>query len=120
MKESPWSVVLSFEVVGVKMLVSESGDDLLKAQLPANTSHPRALVTLLEGLALWSGSPVCAAACVGEAGVGCFDRIFYGTGPVAPESPLVDFDVRGPRPTRGRRLSGIADFRQLRLLEGGR
>ena len=122
MNQATWSVVLSFGASGVKLLVQDDGDDVLKAQLPGNVGHPRALVTVLEGLALWSGSRVCAAAYVDEPGAGCFDRVFFGSGPAGPESPLVEFDVQAPRPCRRRyrRLSGVGDFRQLRLLEGGR
>ena len=121
MNQATWSVVLSFGARGVKLLVQDEGDDVLKAQLPGNVGHPRALLTVLEGLALWSGSRVCAAAYVDEPGAGCFDRVFFGSGPAGPESPLVEFDVQAPRQgRRPRRLSGVGDFRQLRLLEGGR
>lgn len=37
------------------------GDELLHAHLPLPPDHPRALLTLLEGLALWGGEPLCAA-----------------------------------------------------------
>lgn len=36
------------------------GDELLRAHLPLAPDHPRALLTLLEGLALWVGEPLCA------------------------------------------------------------
>ena len=43
----------------LKLLVtSPEGDDLLKARLPVRPPHPRALLTLLEGMALWSGEPL--------------------------------------------------------------
>jgi hypothetical protein len=32
--------------------------DLLKARLPPSPRHPRALLTLLEGAALWCGQPM--------------------------------------------------------------
>lgn len=121
MKRTTWSASLSFEAAGVKLLVKDAGDDILKAHLPPETRHPRALVTLLEGLALWSGGTLHAAAYVDDGGVGCFERIFFAGGLVEPESPLVSLEVEPrPRRTRARRLGGIGDFRQLRLLEGGR
>ena len=48
----------------VRLLVSdEQRHDLLKARLPTHPSHPRALLTLLEGLALYSGQRLCAVIC---------------------------------------------------------
>ena len=39
---------------------NDLGDELLHAQMPLPPDHPRALLTLLEGLALWAGEPLCA------------------------------------------------------------
>ena len=46
MNQATWSVVLSFGTSGVKLLVQDDGDDVLKAMLPGNVGHPRALVTV--------------------------------------------------------------------------
>jgi hypothetical protein len=97
--------------------VTSAEGDLLKARLPSHVGHPRALVTLLEGLALWEGAPQVVAAHVDEEGQGCYERIFYGNRPVEPDNVLVTFDVQHGA-TRGRRLRGMGDFRQLRLLGG--
>ncbi|MCA9690375.1 MAG: hypothetical protein KC636_12255 [Myxococcales bacterium] len=108
-----------FEAERVQLLVKDPTDDVLKAQLPPWTEHPRALLTILEGLSLWSGGRLCAAAYVDERATDCFEQIFYAGGLVEPASPLVTVDVC-PRRDRPRRLGGIGDFRQLRLREVGR
>ena len=56
---SLWPTMLRIGGKELKLLVtSPEGDDLLKARLPVRPPHPRALLTLLEGVALWSGEPV--------------------------------------------------------------
>ena len=46
---------------GRTVVVSSEGSDLLKAHLPNYPDHPRALLTMLEGLALWCGQALCVA-----------------------------------------------------------
>lgn len=104
----PWSV---------QLLVTDHGDDVLKARLSSNPAHPRALVTVLEGLALWQGAPLCVAASVDEGARGCFDQVMYGDGLFEPQSPLVCFEHRLDN-LRPHRLRGLGDFRQLRHLAG--
>ena len=41
-------------------------ETILKAHLPARPSHPRALSTLLEAMALWHGTKVRAALCADD------------------------------------------------------
>jgi hypothetical protein len=102
----------------VKVLVvdPEQGD-LLKARLPLVTQHPRALLTLLEGLALWRGQPlrvVVSATSAGDgrpcwSGSGLFgDELWPG------ESQLVRYEVADRAPRR-RALVGLGDFRSLRI-----
>jgi hypothetical protein len=43
------------------LLLSGPDGDLLKARLDTQPCHPRALLTLLEGLSLWSGEPLSVA-----------------------------------------------------------
>lgn len=98
-----------------KLLIEGPEGDALKARFPI-PNHPRALLTLLEGAALWTGSPLCTAISV--------DRrldpmsaaaLFGGEWPV--ESALVRFVYAAPRakPRRGH-IAGVGDFRQLHLL----
>lgn len=94
------------------LVQSEADGDLLKARLPSRPRHPRALLTMLEGLALWSGSPLCAVISADEsAQVGCALGLF-GSELWPAESQLVRFDaaVHGNR----KRLRGLGDFRALR------
>lgn len=114
-----WRVVLRFVPSGVQALVTDQGDDVLKARLSSYPGHPRALVTLMEGLALWCGTALCVAVCVDDDAQDCFERVFYGDGFLGPESPLVDFEHHH-REERPYRLRGVGDFRQLRLPWGPR
>ena len=114
-----YKVALRCHSHDVQLLVTEMGDDILKARLSPSPAHPRALVTLLEGLALWQGAPVCVAVSANEKSQACFDQVFcgYGGGLFGPESPLVHLEHRLDNP-RPKRLRGLGDFRQLRLLGG--
>lgn len=98
-----------------KLLIEGPDGDLLKARMP-RPHHPRALLTTLEGVALWAGNPLCAAI----SAEGRFDpshaaALFGGEWP--GESALVRFVAAVPR-ARGRRkhIAGVGDFGQLHLL----
>jgi hypothetical protein len=112
---SRWKVALQIGPTTLKLLVQDPEAVLLKARLPMDPDHPRALLTLLEGLALWGGAPLDAATSV----VGPSPRISAGAlfgGPWPHDSALVHFvDVAGPA-RRRRPLSGVGDFQQLRLV----
>lgn len=101
----------------IKLLVTDQqGNDRLKAVLSATPEHPRALLTLLEGLALWSGQPLTTAVAVDVRSDHSPDDTLFGGGVWPEESALVRFDF-DYRPTRTRRIRGPGDFRQLYLLE---
>lgn len=52
---------------GSRILVTDAGrEPILKARMTRRPNHPRALGTLLEGLALWENRPVRAALVVGD------------------------------------------------------
>jgi hypothetical protein len=110
-----WPTTLRIGATELKLLVtSPHGDDLLKARLPVRPRHPRALLTLLEGVALWSGEPLFAVISAGahrEAWLGSED---WGDDFWPTESQLVHFDCALP-PSRARRtLVGVGDFREVR------
>lgn len=119
MTHANWKVALRCTTKATKILVTSLGEDRLKANLDLSPSHPRALVTLLEGLSLWHGAPLRVAACADANARAYFEQILYGGGLWWPESPLVDFDIVEQRPHR-QRLRGLGDFRQLRMVEGPR
>jgi hypothetical protein len=54
----PWQCTLHVARHQATLLVTNAPHDLLKAQLDSHPSHPRALLTLLEGLSLWQGEPL--------------------------------------------------------------
>ena len=88
----------------------------MKARLPLPARHPRAIVTLLEGLAMWAGKPVSA---VISAGRMCHPRSaedVFGPDAWPVESPLVDWVVADNE--RQIRIPGVADFRDLYGVRG--
>jgi len=48
-----WKVVLRLSRTSALLLIASEGNDLLKARFDTPPNHPRALLTLLEGLSLW-------------------------------------------------------------------
>jgi hypothetical protein len=108
-----WKAVLQVTRTGALLLVTSESGDLLKARLPLSPRHPRALLTLLEGLALWDGTALrvvvsASGSSTDWLGSGLFgDELFPG------ESQLVQFDVER-LDHRAQRLRGVADFRPLR------
>ena len=108
-----WTVKLAATHSEARLLLQDEGrGDVLKARLPARPRHPRALLTLLEGLALWSGSALCVVISADEsAQVGCASDLF-GDDLWPVESPLVRFEPAVP--VSRRRLSGLGDFGALR------
>jgi hypothetical protein len=85
-----WSMRLRPRPTTIDLRLQVPGQDLLRAVLP-RPSHPRALVTLLEGLALWQGDALRVAVCVdgssdssGLTGLGLFGATLDDLG-----SPLV-------------------------------
>ena len=109
-----WPTTLRIGSKELKLLVtSPQGDDLLKARFPVQTSHPRALLTLLEGVALWSGGPLLA---VISASAQRNDWLYseeWGDEFWPAESPLVHFEFALP-PRPHRTLVGFGDFRDVR------
>lgn len=112
---SLWRPVLSFGAREMRVLVSDcEGSDLLKASLPLPARHPRAMLTLIESLALWSGERIAAvvsAADRSEPSARWLDETW------PDESALVRFDFVATRERRRRRIEGVSDFRDLRRLQ---
>ena len=110
---SIWKSVVKLTPTQVTLLVRESpASDVLKARLPRESQHPRALLTLLEGLALWNGRPLHTVLSAASA-FGCSDAArLFGDELFPGESQLVRFELaaRGSREV----LRGLGDFRALR------
>jgi hypothetical protein len=110
-----WPTTLRVTHQDLKLLVSTpEEDDLLKARLPIRPRHPRALLTLLEGLALWSGEPLYVVISAGKHREDWLGSEQWGEELWPEESALVQFDLAAPRTRRRRTLSGVGDFREVR------
>jgi hypothetical protein len=96
-----------------RLLLTAAEGDLLKARLSTTPCHPRALLTLLEGLRLWSGQPLCVALSVDDRCLRWPGAPLFGDELWPTESQLVRFDVVS-RDRRRVHLTGLGDFRQLR------
>ena len=113
---SPWNVMIEANPHAVRALVTDSQrNEVLKAQLPSFPSHPRALLALLEGLALWSESPINAAICAAPSLTRTCGEALFGRSLLPVDSALVRFHEVEPA-RRRRTLAGVGDFRQARLL----
>ena len=100
-----------------QILVTQDGDDRLRAQLSPQPHHPRALPTLLEGLSMWLATPVDAALIVDANSTGSSVSDLFGDALLPPDLAQVRFDVRVRGGDR-RRLRGPGDFRGLYRLHG--
>ena len=108
-----WTAVLRTTAREVTLLVrSPELGDLVKARLPREARHPRVLLTMLEGVALFGGSPICVALSAAPTSAPWLESGLFGDELWPVESQLVRFIVadRGCR----RRLPGLGDFRSLR------
>lgn len=113
-----WKTTLQPTHRVVRLLVTDrEGSDVLKAVLPPIPQHPRALLTVLEGLALWSGQPLTVAISAGPPLDRRFGEALFGDGLLPIDSALVNFEFLAP-PRKRRKIIGVGDFRQLRLLNG--
>ena len=92
-------------------------ETILKARLPATVQHPRAVPTLLEALALWTGGKVHAAIIAGDEGASSatrlkLDWLIEGTGDPHYRLEFVD----GRRRRHHDPLDGLGRFHDLRQL----
>lgn len=94
------------------------GETLIKAHLAPTPTSPRAMSTLLEGLALWQGAPIRAALCVEPTADTCVTSSFLESVADYGKAPLFEIEVvtAGRRQRRRDRLEGMGDFRDLRQL----
>ena len=93
-------------------------DTILKARLLRQPSHPRALPTLLEAIALWQGVQVHAALCAADRD-GVSDSSLYRDAFLDFGGPLYTLEWISAgalgRPRR-RDIGGVGDFADLRRL----
>lgn len=93
-------------------------DTILKARLARQPSHPRALPTLLEAIALWQGAQVHAALCAADRD-GVSDSSLYRDAFVDFGGPLYTLEwvpAAALERRRRRDIRGVGDFADLRRL----
>lgn len=114
MNVGSWLARVRLRPVRLELVVTDLERDLLRASLPTPRLHPRALVTVLEGLALWQGAVLHTAVAADERAdwSGLFGLGLCGSALEDPASPLVD--AHEVSPARRRRLG------QQGLFGGGR
>ncbi len=98
MNLGPWSARLRPHPTTIELRLDQPGKKLLRASLPHPPRHPRALATVLEGLALWQAGALRVAVCVDSTSE-CFGLSGLGLwGPALddPGSPLIDVQVVAP------------------------
>ena len=101
------------------LAMAGASDTILKARLSRSPSHPRAMTTLLEAIALWQGRPIRAALCADAQCDGSETSLYRETF-ADVGGPLYTLDWI-PAPERGRRahrrdISGMGAFADLRQL----
>jgi hypothetical protein len=99
------------------LCTSADWGDVLKARLPLRPCHPRALLTLLEGVALWNGSPLSVVIAAEPGSPSWLDTGLFGDELWPGESQLVRYEVVDH--VRPKRLRGLGDFRELRIPRWG-
>lgn len=93
-------------------------DTILKARLSRHPSHPRALPTLLEAIALWQGVQVRAALCAADR-EGASDSSLYRDAFADFGGPLYTLEWIPAAALDGRRrrdLDGVGGFADLERL----
>ncbi|MEZ4309567.1 MAG: hypothetical protein R3F14_16140 [Polyangiaceae bacterium] len=102
----------------VRILARAGAQDLLKAVLgPAESTHPRAAATLLEGLSLWHQQALSVVLVAGDSSDGSALRLCDGLGFGQRSVHFeVGIAIRDSHARRRRTLSGLGDFRDLRQL----
>lgn len=113
------TVVLCPEPMRTRMLAIRQGRDVLKAVLPPlSCAHPKAAVTVLEGLSLWTQQRLFVVLAVDEeapsfcGSTDLCDALGYGTRSLHFEVGVAVRQARHPR----RCIPGVGNFGDLRAL----
>lgn len=111
-------VTIAPEKDRLRILASTPTHDILKAALDSpRCAHPRAVVTMLEGLALWHQRPLSVVLCADDADDGVAMHLCDALGYGRALHYDVDLAVTTPCARRRRHeLRGLGDFRDLRSL----
>lgn len=124
MQETIWMGISASATETRVLAMAGPSATLLKARLSRDPSHPRALATLLEAVAMWQGTRVRAALCADDERLSRDSSLYHAAFDFG--GPLYSVDwVPAPlgRRRRTRDLQGMgqfADLRQLLLFEVAR
>lgn len=114
-----YTVVITPSEARTRVLVTAGPDELLRAILPppSQLQYERAVITFLEGLALWLNTKLHVVLSVDAKAAGCCVGLTDELG-VGVRSLFFDVEVRdrATRRRRGQRIRGIGDFADLRQL----
>jgi hypothetical protein len=116
----PITVTVAAQPTHVRLLTMGPQGEMMRAILgPISNMHPRAAITLLEGLALWHQQQLSVVVAVdgqddGSA-MGLFDALGLGERTLHFEVGVAVAGARRPRRLHG--LGSFRDLRQLSLLE---
>ena len=115
--ESIWMGIAPSATSTRVLAMAGAHDTILKARLSRAPSHPRAMATLIEAIALWQGQPIRAALCAVAPHDGS-DTSLYRETFADVGGPLYTLDWI-PAPERGRRarrrdIAGMGEFRDLK------
>jgi hypothetical protein len=114
--DSIWMAIAPGRLFTRVIAMQGASDTILKARLRRDPPHPRALVTLLEAVALWQGAPVRAALAADDEAPMCGSCLCHNAVLGAETTPLYTVDWV-PAPGQRRRRTGIAGMGEFRDLE---
>lgn len=117
--ESIWMAIAPSGAGTRVLAMAGARETILKAKLSRSPSHPRAMASLIEAIALWQGVPIRAALCA-DARPGGFDSSLFRETFTDLGGPLYTLDwiparERGCR-ARRRDIAGMGEFEDLRKL----
>lgn len=97
------------------LAIGQAQDPLLKARLSLSPSHPRALPTLLEALALWQGEKVYGALIADDRVNTCETTLFTDCFAIVDPTPLFQLTIVGHIGAQDRRkpITGMGHFADL-------
>jgi hypothetical protein len=117
--ESIWMAIAPDTTSTRVLAMAGAQDTILKARLSRSPSHPRAMASLLEAIALWQGLPIRAALCADERLDGS-DTSFFRETFIDRGGPLYTLDwlpaLGQVRRARRRDIPGMGKFEDLRKL----
>ena len=110
-----WMEILPGSEVTEVLVEDGPGRKLLRARLPQEPSHPRAVEMLCEALALWCGRKVCAALVVEGPESFCATRPWLDTFETVTRPPLFEIHFVSLAPAGERdEVAGLGSYRDLR------